>query len=882
MPELNIWMNLKRSLFAVWQEYQGLGLVGGMGHATDLIRQLIILPFTLILPANLIRYIWHFAMLFLGTFGIYFGLKKTFKFTSGIAFLSSLFYLLNFGTIQYLWAPLETFSTFWGFFPWLIFTLWNYLEKKSSLKKLFVINLFAIPSFYVQTLFIVYLICVFLIFFSHFVISKKLSHLKLYSSFALMLFFINSFWLLPQIYFLKTNIQSTTNGIGNFMSNEDSFARNQARGYLTDFAILRGYYTDFPDTEGPFMAPWVVHFANQYTLTCGYILSFFVLFGFIYLLSRPHRFDPKRLSLILIFLLSGIALLSATSPFAQINYLLRQFGLINQIFRAPFTKFIVPTIFSFSLLTAFGLNGLIKLLTQIKYSPKFFIPLLSIVYCLLITVFSFPVYKGNLISPKFRRQIPADYFSLFNYFKTKPKSARITNLPQGSFWGWTNYRWGYRGSGFIWYSLEQPILDRAFDTWNLYNEQYYWELDQAIQKKDPHLLSLIFKKYSIEYLIVDNNIYFPDEFVYSKVNISIKELLQNTAGVVPDQQFGKITVYKTSVPTKPFILDNPISTSVKNFFYEDSVFLKHADYISNSDKNNLNYPFLNLFSNRLQSEFNYQINLKDNNIIISNKSDFSTVSIPQDNSINSVKNISLPSNSFDNSYLLIDKQSYQLLAYNFPVASLGKSYLVKVDYQYYSGLPLTISINSDNLQHKYLSTKLDKNYGNQTAWFVIPAQETADFNQGITVLFNNNSLSAAVTKNQIFDVNLYPIPYYDLIQQSEPLSETISSRLYLQSTNHLFYYKITLPQNSSNPSYLTLPQSYSPGWLAFYFDNYQMKFLNNHLLVNNWANGWELKNINNNIIYIFFWPQLLEFIGLLLIPTTFLGIIFLNHHHRQT
>src|SRR3989338_5034642 len=30
-PELNLILNIKRSIFSVWQEYQGLGLVAGMG-----------------------------------------------------------------------------------------------------------------------------------------------------------------------------------------------------------------------------------------------------------------------------------------------------------------------------------------------------------------------------------------------------------------------------------------------------------------------------------------------------------------------------------------------------------------------------------------------------------------------------------------------------------------------------------------------------------------------------------------------------------------------------------------------------------------------------------------------------------------------------------
>jgi hypothetical protein len=175
MPELNIGINIKRSFLAVWQEYQGLGLVGGMGHATDLIRQLLILPLTLVLPHNFIRYLWHFFTIALGTFGVYFGLKKNFKFSKFIVFSASLFYLLNFGTIQNFWAPFEPFSAFWGFFPWLIFSLWRILKQpqKQNYIKFILVNLFAIPSFYVQTIFLVYSVCIFAIILAHFLSSFK-------------------------------------------------------------------------------------------------------------------------------------------------------------------------------------------------------------------------------------------------------------------------------------------------------------------------------------------------------------------------------------------------------------------------------------------------------------------------------------------------------------------------------------------------------------------------------------------------------------------------------------------------------------------------------------------------------------------------------------
>ena len=62
--ELDFSINLERALNVAWQEYQGLGLLGGMGHAADLVRQLILWPFSLILKPNLLRYLWnYFALL---------------------------------------------------------------------------------------------------------------------------------------------------------------------------------------------------------------------------------------------------------------------------------------------------------------------------------------------------------------------------------------------------------------------------------------------------------------------------------------------------------------------------------------------------------------------------------------------------------------------------------------------------------------------------------------------------------------------------------------------------------------------------------------------------------------------------------------------------
>ncbi|MBI3282964.1 hypothetical protein HYZ70_02705, partial [Candidatus Curtissbacteria bacterium] len=61
-PELNFKVNLFRDLNAVWQEYRGLGLLDGMAHAANLVHLIYTYLLSLVLPPNLIRYVFVFLM----------------------------------------------------------------------------------------------------------------------------------------------------------------------------------------------------------------------------------------------------------------------------------------------------------------------------------------------------------------------------------------------------------------------------------------------------------------------------------------------------------------------------------------------------------------------------------------------------------------------------------------------------------------------------------------------------------------------------------------------------------------------------------------------------------------------------------------------------
>ncbi len=894
MPELNIGMNIKRSLLAVWQEYQGLGLVGGMGHATEIIRQLILLPLTFIIPHDLIRYLWHFFTIALGTFGIYFGLKKHFHFNRYICFFSSLFYLLNFGTVQNYWAPFEPFSAFWGFFPWLMFSLWETLKKpdKKNLLKFTLLNFFAIPSFYVQTVFIVYLISIGPVILIHLISSLKNWQSNLAHSFKMLaiLFCINAFWLLPFAYFLKDGIQNPTNGFGNLMSSEETFMRNQNRGGLLDFLLLRGYYYDFPDSGGFLMTAWRNHLSNPLVVFTGLFLSLISVYGIIRLIFAPKKLNLETKSLLVLFFICATALLSTTPPFSFLNYLIRQTSLLNQVFRSPFTKFIVPTTFSFALLFAFGLNYLKPLIQKIKseYLHKFVYALIP----LFLLIFSFPSFTGNFIYPQIRQKIPQEYFNLINFFKTRPSTDRIMNLPSGNYWGWTSYRYGIRGSGFIWYGIENPILDRAFDVWNLKNEQYYWELNFALQKQDPQLLKNIINKYSVSYLIFDNNIYFPSDPIYGQLSTPTRLMLSQMDNLTLDAQFGNIYIYRVKNQSTVSEISNLPDISEPGFFYTDTVYNTLNNFQTSSSPQII-YPFTDLFTSRLQKDLPFQIDINNNQIDITKPlaqnaaysistplSSFSailnpsgiTASIPITKIINSDLNSATQPLISENGQKFIRLKTStpnDLFVQYFPEVTYDQSYLIKIDYRHLANYPLTVSAYSEADRHIFFNTKLEPTKDWTTAWFIIPQYDPDSFNNGLTIMFNNTTLNGATSINDIKDIKIYPIPYNDLVSTQIISSPTSQSNppVPLDFSSSIFFYKV---KNISNvPDTLILPQTYDRGWIAYYFKGLRPIILKNHVLVNNWENGWQLNSNAAATIYLLFWPQVLEFIGfgfLLLVP----------------
>ncbi|NMA29699.1 MAG: hypothetical protein GX943_01390 [Candidatus Pacebacteria bacterium] len=618
--ELDLEINLERAFNVSWQEYQGLGLLGGMGHGADLVRQIILWPFSLILKANWLRYFWNYATLLSGVWGAYalfVYLLKNNKQARLLAFLGAGFYLMNLGTVQNFYVTFEPFVAFFAFFPWLIYYFLSYLERsnKKNLLGFIAFSLLGTIFGYVQTVFVVYLL-ILLMMMAFFLLKKKITWKKA-GLILLVVFLTNAFWLLPVAYFTIFASATTLSAKINLMSTEVTFLKNNQYGSFANLVTLKGFWLDYTDfnqwgNNVYLMDAWKTHLNKPWVVVLTWFYFVLLVIGIVSLFMAKKSQSQLRhshLAILLVFLFTAFILAGSNPPLAFLFDFLRQVvPLFGQIFRSAFTKWIVPYSLFYSLLLTFGLAFIFSL-----FKKKLWQFLLAAVFFLSLIFYSLPSFTGNFFYSRLRVNIPDAYFQLFDYFKHEaPQSSRITNLPQHSFYAWQWNDWGYRGSGFIWYGIRQPILDRAFDVWSESSERYYWQLQAALDKKDTAALENVLAEYDVDYLLLDEstiNRNTTKPFNYQ----AMKEFLLNSEKIELIEEFDFISLYTFTDQNKQtqqdFISlyrDLPSVANDYRFAWSDQAFADFGHYLTiNNDSVDVIYPFPALFSNHWQKDLEF-------------------------------------------------------------------------------------------------------------------------------------------------------------------------------------------------------------------------------------------------------------------------------------
>jgi len=249
---------------------------------------------------------------------------------------------------------------------------------------------------------------------------------------------------------------------------------------------------------------------------------------------------------------------------------------------------------------------------------------------------------------------------------------------------------------------------------------------------------------------------------------------------------------------------------------------------------------------------------------------------------------------------LLARDGSSELTFYLPNLYHAGSYIMLSNVDYNSGLPMRFYVDNDTQSKAEVESVFSKD--KEQAVVVIP--KTNDFFKGYGFHFISKSVGRELSSSTIKSVEIYPFPLRLLRSLQFIDKETFNRPVNLNPKIPIDNNKvnINLYEAEAKPnSYLVLSQAYDDGWRAYEISNQQSAISNqiakiipfvlgdeleNHVVVNNWANGWETKEGGSTIIvylpsYIQYHGQLLTIVGLIVLIIVYLGTKRKHKRHHK-
>lgn len=618
--EFNLPEYAKRVFFGAWLEYQGMGGAAAQGHLAEIPRLPIVYLLSLVAPMNLNRYLFIFLMFLTGGIGMYTYLKRIWltkladPLRSWITSLSAIYYLLNILTLQQFYISFEMFTVQFAFLPFLLLSI-HFLAERVSAKSILVfmtVQFLIAPSAHTPTVF--YLGAFFSLLYAFFLniqIEKNvIMAIKKALFLGFLTFFFNSYWILPNLYYLLHDsvyvIQSRANQLfapESLWSIRDS---GDIGSFFTGIHYIFGWIDfDFRKLQHVFIFDsWIKHLFTNFSLVLLIILNSFSFVG-VFITIFDQKKGTKRWGMIIIYVLAAVFIwMGFFLPSRIIDFLYR-FKTFQEIFRNPFTK--LSILYSFVLVVFFSqfYERLIRELKR-KYTVRTQKVLISIIVIgSLLSIFfaSFPSFTGRFINEKLKIAYPSEYFQMFEFLKKKPDDLRVLELPYFNHEGWVYYNWstkekkqGYQGIGFYFFGFPQAHITPDFARWTETSDFFYHELQHALDSKSALQLKKILEKYRVNLVIVDETALsqYQREYNYQELH----ELLTQM-GLVKIWHKNFLSIYEVSknsaankliIPQKITLVNAQLNRVRRDYVYET-----YGEYINaSSNKADIIFPFSEL------------------------------------------------------------------------------------------------------------------------------------------------------------------------------------------------------------------------------------------------------------------------------------------------
>lgn len=738
-PEMNFGVYWNRILHSVWQEHQGLGAVATQAHASEIPRVIILQILDVIFPTHFLRWAYAFLMLIIGPLGIYFFVNELFGNDPKkrvFSFIGALYFLLNWGTLQHFFVPLEMFLTLYGYIGWLFLFLFKYLHtgKVKDYAIFSGITFLAMPMAHTPTLWFTYFLFVGIVCLMYLALNRSWKSVQKGLFVFISNICVNAFWLFPTIYFAINHADDVAAAKITRLFSEEAILHNQEYANFVDIPVIKGYLFNWlvfnEHTYQPIFFEWLKYASqNVGVMTLGYILYAFVVLGVAYaLISRNKNF----IYFVLIFFLSTFFLLMDSPPFGfAFEFLQDNIPLFKEAIRLPFTKFSIQLMMSYSIFLSFGsfaaFKGLAFIFNYFKVE-RFELGnviryVMGATLSVFIIFFSLPMITGNLIGKIERVNFPKEYFEAFDYLNTK-NDVRIATLPAHFMYGWLYFDWidndlvdaSYQGAGFTWFLSKNPILEREFDRWFPYNETFYNEYQYALYSRDGNIFKNVLDKYQVNYIFYDKSITIP----YSEKTLFYEEtdkFLASQKYLVLDKQYGSISIYKYTG------LDEN-----RGFVYAPEKFTVSSSKTSFSNIDKLGSNIIDEYYLEGEASSAYPF-ADDKNLELDNSGNLK-ISLPK--GFDKYPNIALNLGSYRNDNVLpatIELNSGMMsINYIYPefISSMGQNLLTDATYTQYISVAegSDLLLNSDFVEAEGFATPVYLNKRNNLLMFESNANES--------------------------------------------------------------------------------------------------------------------------------------------------------------
>ncbi len=871
-PEFNFPEAFARVWDGVWRAEQGIGTLAAHSHMADFPRIVLLWLESAVISASFLRYSYIFLCLILGPLGVYFFLKYVFRtekesvWAYPAAFLGALFYLLNLSTLQNFFVPFEMFAAAFAFVPWVAITGLKYLREggKRNLLLWAAILIISSPMAYAATLWYASFAGLFIFLVASALIpSGRKLKIKRLLFLLLTAVLLNSYWILPNIYSVSNQSGIISNSNINRLFSSEAFLRNRDYGDPADILLQRSFlfsWRNFDTVSNQFtdlMGVWTKYLSNPIVLGVGYTLAGMSVLG---LIAGIVKRQKVAIAMIPATLFALFFLININPPTGGLYaYFYNNFGVFAEGFRMPFSK--LSILYEFLASFYFGYFAFVLLIfkeDRLRKVIRLFFIFVKTLFFLSVTAgaiyFMLPAFNGWLIGPNVRKALPAEYKEVFNWFNSNAY-GRVALFPINSKYGWEYRSWGYEGSGFLTYGTSDPILYRDFDRWNIGNEDFYNQSAFALYTNNALALVNTAKKYQVKYILLDESIINPGGTpdllkIPDLKNIFVVDGFKKVAN------FGFLTIYDTgygqaevSAPSK-FIQTG----FLLSYSPVDPVYEKYGDYIYTSEA----LPV------RKSPDLPHVIPAVSENFSINR-------GFPEAYNCDLTKNGTV-----------FKQNSPEGILYRAEGGGASCDYLGYLDLKYTQAYVLRVA--GVNRQGRSIKMYLFNQYsqvpdieeilpsGNfDKTYLVYPKYVKGT---GYVLNLETRSFGRIASENLLTKVEFYPVDN-NYLQNFEGVNlqnvNSVQNNMKIMSIKSYgnWAYKVI----ASGDVLLELGQGYDPGWTAIPTSKHELQ----HVEANGWANGWIVPSnqpFDQSTIYIFFWPQLLEWGGGILGIATLLVLIF--------